>query len=333
MRPAVRTRCDRVRMPRPAPLPDALTPPFAVAAARRLGVTDSRLRRKDLSRPFHGVRSVDLGIRLATQEAIVRRAIEYAQRMRGDEFFSHATAAVLWGLPLPRSRLLASDRLDEDALRPLDVAVALPARAGRARGIRGRSTAPHLAEVRVHPATGVRVSTPASVWAELACELTLEDLVAVGDAVVREPMWETDAAALASVADLDRAVQAGRRRGIETLRTARLLVRTRSRSRPETHFRLAFRDAGLPEPECNWPVLEGERALALLDLAYPERRVCFEYEGEHHLRDEEQWARDIRRHEMLVERGWRIVRVTKDDLYRRRRELFARIRLAIAARA
>ena len=319
-------------MPQATPLPDGLVPPFSVATARHFGMSDSRLRRKDLSRPFHGVRSVDHVGADDGEESIVRRAIEYSRRMREEEFFSHVTAAVLWGLPLPPQGLLARSRGDAAMARPLDVAVRLPARAGRARGIRGRSISPHLAEVSIHPLTGLRVSTPAAVWAELATELALEDLVAVGDAAVREPMWETDAAALASVADLDRALGAGRRLGVDRLRAARPLVRTRSRSRPETHLRLAFVEAGLLEPECNWPVLDGDRLLALLDLAYPGAGVCFEYEGEHHLRDPEQWARDIRRHEMLVERGWRIVRVTKDDLYRHREELFTRIRLALAAR-
>ncbi|GAA2960908.1 hypothetical protein [Microbacterium schleiferi] len=319
-------------MPHPAPLPDGLVPPFSVAAARRLGVPEARLRRKDLSRPFHGVRSVDGDAADDGEASTVRRAIEYSQRMREEEFFSHVTAAILWGLPLPPQRMLTRNRGDAAMPRPLDVGVTLPARAGRARGIRGRSVSPHLAEVCTHPATGLRVSTPATVWAELAAELVLEDLVAVGDAAVREPMWEMDAAALASLADLDRALHAGRRLGIERLRAARPLVRARSRSRPETHLRLAVLHAGLPEPECNWPVLDGDRLLALLDLAYPAKGVCFEYEGEHHLRDAEQWARDIRRHEMLVERGWRIVRVTKDDLYLHRGELFTRIRLALAAR-
>lgn len=319
-------------MPRPAPLPEGLEPSFAVATALRLGVPETRLRRKDLSRPFHGVRSVDRVAADGGEESIVRRAIEYSRRMREEEFFSHVTAAILWGLPLPPQRMLTRSQGDAVMPRPLDVSVRLPARAGRARGIRGRSISPHLAEVSTHPATGLRVSSPAAVWAELATELALEDLIAIGDAAVREPMWETDAAALASAADLDRALEAGRRLGIERLRAARPMVRTRSRSRPETHLRLAFLDAGLPEPECNWPVVEGDRLLALLDLAYPGGGVCFEYEGEHHLRDPEQWARDIRRHEMLVERGWRIVRVTKDDLYRHREELFTRIRLALAAR-
>ncbi len=323
---------DPERMPQPTPLPPGLAPPFAVATARRLGVPEARLRRKDLARPFHGVRSIDLDAPDNGEESIVRRAIEYSRRMREEEFFSHVTAAILWGLPLPPQRMLTRSRGDATMPRPLDVAVRLPARAGRARGIRGRSISPHLAEVCTHPATGLRVSTPAAVWAELATELALEDLIAVGDATVREPMWETDAAALASVADLDRALGAGRRLGVDRLRAARPLVRTRSRSRPETHLRLAFVEAGLPEPECNWPVAEGDRLLALLDLAYPGAGACFEYEGEHHLRDPEQWARDIRRHEMLVERGWRIVRVTKDDLYRHREELFTRIRLAVAAR-
>ena len=40
----------------PRPLPDALGDAFRTAHARAAGVTEGRLRAKDLERPFHGVR-------------------------------------------------------------------------------------------------------------------------------------------------------------------------------------------------------------------------------------------------------------------------------------
>src|SRR5690606_20379937 len=93
------------------------------------------------------------------------------------EFFSHTTAAVLWGIPLPR--------LTREWLH---VAVFPPHRLPRARGIRGHEMQRHLARVVAHPELGVRILGPASTWASLGAVLPdLFDLVAAGDAVVRVP--------------------------------------------------------------------------------------------------------------------------------------------------
>ena len=60
-------------------------------------------------------------------------------------------------------------------------------------------------------------------------------------------------------------------------------------------MRLTVIDAGLPQPEVNYDVIEAGRWLGQVDLAYPELRIAIEYEGEHHLTDPLQWAEDIAR--------------------------------------
>lgn len=121
--------------------------------------------------------------------------------------------------------------------------------------------------------------------------------------------------------------------GVARLREALPQIRTRSASRPETHLRLAVVDAGLPEPELNYEVFEAGSYLGALDLAYPRQKVGLEYEGEHHLLDPVQWARDIARYERLAAAGWIIVRVTKAQLFADTGELVARVRRAFGARA
>lgn len=314
-----------VGMHRP-PLPAELGPSFSVADALAAGATPSRLRALDLARPFHGVRQrkVIEAHDASPEAALLRLIAQYACRMTEHEFFSHAAAAVLWGLPLPIASLRAGS---------LDVSVFAPRRAPAAAGVSGHSVTPGLAHVVTHSARGVRVSTPASTVALLAGRVPhAYDLVALADAAVREPLHRRDPPALTSLESLTSALDAGRRVGRDRLRAALPRVSTRTRSRAETWLRLTVIDAGLPQPEVNYDVIEGGRWLGQVDLAYPELRVAIEYEGEHHLTDPLQWAEDIARMDRLVEAGWRVIRVTKSDVFGDPSALIERIARALAGR-
>lgn len=241
--------------------------------------------------------------------------------MGDHEFFSHVTAAVIWELPLPASLLIAA---------PIHIAVVAPLRLPRSKGVRGHQAVSAQTRVREDPRTGLRLADPATTWAMLASVIVHpHDLVAVADAVVRD--WRAEP--LASVADLEAAIGRGRRVGINRLRNAMSDVRTRSASRPETRTRLALVEAGLEEPELNHDVYVDGIRLACVDLAYPRRRIAIEYEGEHHLTDPAQWAVDIARYDRLAAAGWRVIRVTKSELFERPGTLVERVRVAIAERA
>jgi hypothetical protein len=114
------------------------------------------------------------------------------------------------------------------------------------------------------------------------------------------------------------------------LRQALPRVRVGSASRPETWTRLILVDAGLPEPVLNIDVFHGEVWIARVDLAYPDLMIAVEYEGEHHLRDPEQWARDLERYDALAEAGWRVIRITKGDVFTDPASMCRRVRRAIA---
>lgn len=264
-------------------------------------------------------------------EAVRRRACEYALVMPAHQFFCHLTAAILWMLPVPL-HLLLPGRYGEAAFADaLDVGVLAPARAPRSGGIRGHQLPSTHASHRLE--NGLRIASPASTWAMLASVLKEQrDIVALGDAVVREPMFAGDRPALATLAQLDAAVQAGRRVGIARLRDALPLIRTRSSSSRETWCRLALVEARLPEPELNWSVWHEGAFIACVDMAYPLWKIAIEYEGEHHLTDPEQWAKDIERHARLVELGWIVIRVTKQHLDAPA-ELVQRVARAIAVRS
>lgn len=307
---------------KPRPLPSSLGRVFSVAAAKDAGVSPRRLRSRDLDRPFRGVRVHFESPAADDADAHLRAVLAYAATMPEAQFFSHVTAAVLWGLPLPQVVLRAA--------MP-DVAVLGPGRTPRGGSVRGHRLVHASTRVCRHPRWGVQVLAPASTWATLGAVLPdVRDLVAAGDAVVRTRMFRGDPSALATIDDLAASISGGRRIGMERLRLALPLVRERSASRPETWCRLALIDGGLPEPDLNWNLVVGGRVVACLDLAYPRQRVAIEYEGGHHAVDPRQWARDIDRHEALAAAGWVVIRVTKEHLFREAEGVVARVRRALA---
>ncbi|WP_341994591.1 endonuclease domain-containing protein [Microbacterium sp. LWH7-1.2] len=321
------------------PLPEVLGKVFTIADARTAGVPRSRLRALDLDTPFRGLRVVcDELARLPAERpkaevaaaAIRANALLYARVMPGNQFFSHVTAAVLWGLPLP-SRIL-TDAFGRPRL--LDVAVRAPLRHPRRDGVLGHQVKQRSVAVVDHVTHGVPLTTPAFTWVMLAALVRDDyDLVAIADGVVREPMFWEDPQPLGTLDQLESAVRSGRRVGIRALREALPRVRTRSASRMETRCRLIIVDAGLPEPLLNQAVFDAiGRLIGVVDLAYPELRIALEYEGEHHLRDPEQWAKDIARYEALASAGWFVIRVTMSDVFDGRTGLIRRVRSAVRSR-
>ncbi|WP_439592820.1 hypothetical protein [Microbacterium sp.] len=296
---------------RPKPLPAQLGSAFTVAEGRALGVTAARLRASDLQSTFHGVRvtvehepPVDtpkpLAIDLAQQSDVRRRALAYARVMASDEFFTGRTAAVLYGLPLTH---------DEPDLH---VAVLAPRRAPRGRGVRGMKTAPQLVSIRDHE--GLRMASPASVWAALAAELDERELVILGDAIVRVPRESRGrpqpTRRLASIDELRRAAYAPHRRNRPLLLGAATRVREGSMSPLETDFRLLAEDAGLPDPELDVEIRGADGSLlGISDIVYRAFRTAVEIEGDHHRTSRAQWTRDLAKYAAYAAAGWEVVRL------------------------
>lgn len=319
-------------MPR-IPIPDDVPLAFSFAEARTAGIGEGRLRGPDLRRPFHGVRSrLQLSIAEDASEGelqrarIIRSAHEYAERMSPHEFFSHTTAAILWGAVVP---WLAREELD--------IGVLHPDRLPRARGVRGHQARSNLTRVVVHQATGLRVASPATTWAMLGAVFRHPyDLVAAGDAFIRVqrmpgPWTRAMPPPLATRDQLEAAVRAGRRVGRPALRAALPLLRTGSASRPESWTRLTLCEAGLPEPVIDHDVYDNRgEFIGCVDLAYPELKIAIEYEGDHHRLDPATWNRDLAKHDALQAAGWRVIRVSRTMLFARPNELVARVRAAVA---
>ena len=138
----------------------------------------------------------------------------------------------------------------------------------------------------------------------------MPELVAAGDFLVH---WESPMVSIEVLADFVALHQP--RRGVSVIRAALPRLSDRSESYRESILRVLILDAGLPQPEVNYEIrgVRG-RVVARVDLAWPDEKVAVEYEGDHHRTDRVQWQRDLRRIEVLQDAGWRVVRVSADDL-------------------
>ncbi len=293
----------------PEPLPDALPPQFRTRDALEAGLPPHRLRARDLDSSLHGLRHA--GERAAD---LLERCRMLRLRIPQTAFFSHSTAALLWGAPLPWA--LESERR-------LHVAVPAP----HAR-LHSRDVVGHRLDVRAGEVTvwaGLPVSSPARTWLDLATQLELGDLVAVGDYLINAR------APFASRMDL--AVLLGKStgvRGVQLARRALELLSDRAESRPESLLRVILVTGGLSVPDVNHTLVDSDTGRHVRpDLIFRAERLIIEYQGDYH-RTRAQWRKDMTRRSRLEARGWRVMEVGADDL-RDPRELVARVRARLDA--
>lgn len=295
------------------PLPDEFQGrAFDRAAARRAGLTQGRLRRKDVRSEFTGVWSS------VVPETLLERCQHYAVRLKQGQFFTHGTAALLLGIPVPRE-------VEEDDL--LHVGAVRPADAPHAKRLVGHRLMVEPRLVLVH---GLPVVDEAEVFCQLGASLGLEDLVVVADHLLNITALDEDGA---KAALLDR-IAAVRRIGAARLVRAVHLARRGSGSPGETRIRLVLEAGGIRVPELNGKIFDDRlRYLGKPDFVWREQRVVLEYEGAGH-REDAQFRYDVLRYEDLADAGWRVMRATKDDLTPEgRRRLVQRVAAALGSSA
>jgi len=288
---------------------------FTVAEALAGGVSTSRLRAADLRAPSRGIR-IPRGAHptlLASLRALT--ALDDATAI------SELTAARARGIPLP---FWADQRIHVSRTR----GDTHPRRAG----VVGHRTL--LLPGEVEYLAGVRITSAARTWLDLAHHLPHADLVAAGDHLVNEhgPDHPFPRAPLCTVADLRRVTMAHpKMKGKRNALAALDLIRPGADSVQETRMRLILLDHGVPEPELNvvlydpwgnprvWP-----------DLAYPRQRLSVQYDGKVH-GAERQYDRDIARATITAELGWQELRISAADLRGPRPNVVRKVQRALRA--
>lgn len=299
------------RTPRPGQIPHGS---FLIADAEMLGLSRKQASRNGILTPSRGVR-----LPLQSTGTVADNVRAYC-RLDPVSVLTHSTAARIFRICLP-------GWLDQD----WRIHIARPASGWkpRRRNVVGHQLAFKPSEVVM--LNGVRLTSPARTWLDLASLLSVEDLVAAGDSIVVEhndefPVPRTP---LATIAELHRMVgQHPGMRGVKKARHALDMIRVGADSAPETMMRLALVRAGLPEPVLN-VVLRNRlgRPVVWPDAAYPEQRVSLQYDGNHH-GGPEQYLRDITRQSLTESLGWREIRVQRSDLEGERPFVVEKVRAA-----
>ncbi|SDT73002.1 endonuclease domain-containing protein [Jiangella sp. DSM 45060] len=294
-------------MPRRPPVPEPFgSRPFRVRDATLAGVPVDLLDGPRFRRPFRGVR-----VPVTVPDSLVTNCQAARLVLPDEAAFSHETAALLCDLPVPV--------FDGE----IDVVVPPGAVVPRLAGTDGHVGLDNATVIEVH---GLPVVRPERTFVHLAASWRLDDLVALGDAMLRR--WATPELLYDEVAGL------ARRRGIVRARDAVRLIRPGVDSPMETRVRLLIVDAGLPCPEVGVNVIDHTGTwLARPDLSYPDLKIAIEYDGDHHRTDQRQWQRDRFRDEQLRDAGWIVIPLTADDVLRHPQRSVDRIRRYVHLRS
>jgi hypothetical protein len=301
---------------RPAqPLPAHLeSVPFTVHEARAASLSKGRLRSSDLA---SAGRLLYLPSGWEFELPALARALSAATP---GAWISHLTAAVLLGLWLPS---WFQDCRELHLSKPKSLPQV------RRAGVTGHTVLAFDDEIMDWQ--GIRLSTPARTWLDLARLVPLEDLVAIGDQLVRQPRPELEQRSepWATMQELRMMISRHpKMQGIVKARTAVDMIRAGADSAPETFLRLALTEAGLPDPELQIRVVPGDLYSPAADLGYRKQRIAIQYDGGHHLTREQQ-SRDNYRDEYFLAAGWRYFNFNADDLAQDFRWAVRRVRAAL----
>lgn len=259
--------------------------PFTYGQARAAGLTRRALQSSRFRRLLH---NVYIRADVKVDGMVEARAALLAAQPGA--FASHHTAANLWQGVVPHSP---------------KAHVAVPAGHGRS----------HRDDVVTHASSrtpvvfrGLRVTSPADTFLDMATQLHLVDLVLLGDSLVRRRRLQQQ--------DLVTAAEQACGRGVRVARRAASLVRAGVDSPMETRARMLRVLSGLPELETDikfyWP--DG-RLRRRLDAGDRRSRTAVEYDGRQHVEKVAQWESDVLRREEFDDSEWRIVTLVSKDIF------------------
>ena len=285
----------------------ALPPgPFRVTADGTDSLSRAETRTTAVVAPSRAVR---IPVALADDLLSQCRGIDLVDRE--DAAFWGPTASELLALPIPY-------RLEQG---PIHVLVPEGMPRPRRRGVRTRQA--DITADEVVAVAGLRVTSAARTYCDLAAFLGPVDLIAVGDAVLRDHAVSADTL----LATVQRRL---RYPGKVLAREMVPFLDPRSASPQESRLRGHVVLTGFPVPEVNAVITDEHGGfLAVGDLVYRDRRIVIEYDGAVH-DEEDRRRRDATRRTLLRQHGWHVVEIVDVDLRFPERAL-AKIRHALYA--
>ena len=183
---------------------------------------------------------------------------------------------------------------------PVQVVAPPEARLGHRRGLVVRRTVLRPADWQ--PWGDGKLATPMRLTLDLLLGRPLPDAVADLDAVLRARLVRADAVAAMVARRSDMGI-VGARRAVE-------LADPLAESLPESKLRVHLRLADLDPVSQYWILDHNGERIVRVDLAFPDRQLAIEYDGD--WRDGETWAlnRDRARLNQVRDLGWDVVFVT-----------------------
>lgn len=290
-------------MPTP-PVPPRVTRPVNRSGAHAEGITDWHLRHRGVRRL-----SRDTYLPLTAAPDLLHRVHAVLLGAPAGALVSHQTAAALFGLEIP---------LGPDDAR-VHLTVPPPTRARHRADRRIHVSAVPAAQIQRR--AGVALTSPGRTWLDLSAQLSPGALLSVTDQMLarRYPRTAFDHV-LAS---------APRVRGKRTARAVLAVTHPLAGSPMESVLRWVIHEAGLPPPVLQHVVRNGAGDfLGQVDLAWPDRRVFVEFDGNVH-RERRVFVDDLRRQNLLVLAGWTVLRFTSADVVGRPWHVVATIRAAL----
>ena len=229
-----------------------------------------------------------------------------------DAVVSHLSAAIAWGLQVP---LVGDDTIVHLTVPP----------DSRVRSRADRRI--HVSEVPI-PETrqrgGLTVTSPSRTWIDLAGVVPPGALLAVTDQMLARGFPRDELPAVVA--------RSRRRRGIVAARQVMACANPLAGSPMESVLRWLLHEAGLPTPVLQHVIRDDEGAfVGQVDLAWPDRRVIVEFDGEVH-RDRRVFVSDLRRQNNLILAGWQILRFSSADVLGRPAVVVEVIRRALGLR-
>jgi hypothetical protein len=287
------------------PVPPRIRRPTTRRLARADGLTDWHLRHPAIVRT-----SRDTYLPKSTSQDARQRISAVLLGAPATAVLSHLSAATAWGLQVP--------------LVPHDERVHLTVPPGS----RVRSRADRRIHCSDVPAPerrellGLPVTSPSRTWLDLAGVVPPAALLAVSDQMLARGYTSDEFPRV-----LDRSPG---RRGVVNARSVLPCTDASAGSPMESVLRWLINQAELPHP-VSQHVIRSEDGVFLgrVDLAWPDKRVLVEFDGNVH-RERDVFVNDVRRQNGLVLAGWTVLRFTSADVLGRPGWVVATIRAALA---